>query len=67
MAAKKGGKPAPAKGGAEKKKKSGKPIHELYENGKAKNPTCPKCGPGTFLAAHKDRQSCGRCGYMEKK
>ncbi len=26
---------------------------------------CPKCGPGTFLAKHSDRQSCGRCGYTE--
>ena len=26
---------------------------------------CPKCGPGTFLAQHADRTSCGRCGYTE--
>ena len=26
---------------------------------------CPKCGPGTFLAQHADRVSCGRCGYTE--
>ncbi len=26
---------------------------------------CPKCGPGTFLARHADRVSCGRCGYTE--
>jgi len=30
-------------------------------------PTCPKCGPGTFMATHKDRVSCGRCGYTEFK
>jgi SSU ribosomal protein S27AE len=29
--------------------------------------TCPKCGPGTFLAEHKDRFSCGKCGYTEFK
>lgn len=29
--------------------------------------TCPKCGPGVFLAEHGDRYSCGACGYMEKK
>ncbi len=29
--------------------------------------TCPKCGPGTFLAEHGDRRSCGRCGYSESK
>ena len=28
---------------------------------------CPKCGPGVFLAEHKDRASCGHCGYTEKK
>jgi len=28
---------------------------------------CPKCGPGVFLAEHKDRFSCGRCGYTEFK
>lgn len=26
---------------------------------------CPKCGPGVFLADHKDRVSCGKCGYTE--
>ena len=30
-----------------------------------KTTTCPKCGPGVFLAKHKDRSSCGRCGYTE--
>lgn len=28
---------------------------------------CPKCGSGTFLAEHRDRRSCGHCGYMESK
>lgn len=27
---------------------------------------CPKCGPGVFLAQHKNRSHCGRCGFMEK-
>lgn len=27
---------------------------------------CPECGPGVFLAVHKDRKSCGRCGYTVK-
>lgn len=34
---------------------------------KRKSKFCPKCGPGVFLAEHKDRNSCGNCGYMEKK
>lgn len=29
------------------------------------NKTCPKCGPGTFMANHKDRTSCGKCHYSE--
>lgn len=28
---------------------------------------CPRCGPGVFLADHKDRFSCGSCGYTEFK
>ena len=27
--------------------------------------TCPRCGPGIFLAQHKDRVSCGKCKYTE--
>jgi len=28
---------------------------------------CPKCGPGVFMANHKDgRRACGKCGFMEK-
>ncbi len=32
-----------------------------------KRRNCPKCGPGVFLAEHKDRNSCGKCGYTEFK
>ena len=28
---------------------------------------CPKCGDGVFLGEHKDRLSCGNCGYTEFK
>ncbi|WP_456369385.1 30S ribosomal protein S27ae [Geoglobus sp.] len=28
---------------------------------------CPRCGEGVFLAEHKDRRTCGRCGYTEFK
>ena len=51
----------------EKKKKPATQVWKLYEGDKRKNKTCPKCGPGIFLAEHKDRRSCGKCGYMEKK
>ena len=29
--------------------------------------SCPKCGPGIFLAEHANRRSCGRCGYSESR
>ena len=32
-----------------------------------KRRNCPKCGPGVFLAEHKDRNACGKCGYTEFK
>lgn len=37
---------------------------EHYADGK-KDKTCPRCGPGTFLAIHKERVHCGKCGYTE--
>jgi len=51
----------------EKKKKPAIQVWKLYDGNKRKRKTCPKCGPGVFLAEHKDRLSCGKCGYMEKK
>lgn len=49
------------------KKKKASNVWHLYkiEDGKLviKNKVCPKCGNGVFLAEHKDRFSCGRCGY----
>jgi len=43
----------------------------LYDAGgetlKRTHLACPKCGPGTFLAEHSNRRSCGRCGYSESK
>lgn len=43
------------------KKKASKP--KGYKPGKH----CPRCGAGVRLAEHKDRRSCGKCGYFEKK
>jgi small subunit ribosomal protein S27Ae len=28
---------------------------------------CPRCGKGTILAEHKNRVTCGKCGYGEVK
>ena len=62
--------PPPKKAAAPTKKKSGSySIGKLYEKQGnklvAKNKTCPKCGPGMFMAMHKDRVYCGFCKYVE--
>ena len=52
---------------ADKKKKSYKSkIYEI-KDGKVtrKNKSCPKCGTGFYMAAHKDRATCGKCKYTE--
>ncbi|MBI0584138.1 MAG: 30S ribosomal protein S27ae [Methanomassiliicoccus sp.] len=66
---KKGGKPAAGKKGEEKKGTTSKKDHYSVEGGKLerKGRNCPKCGPGVFLAEHKDRNTCGKCGYTEFK
>ena len=60
---------AEAKGKPENKKEK-KLKSTLYEVSgdvlKRKNKFCAKCGPGVFLAVHKDRFACGKCGYTEK-
>ncbi len=42
-------------------------VHKMYkiEGGKVirQRKSCPRCGDGTFLANHKNREYCGRCGY----
>jgi small subunit ribosomal protein S27Ae len=57
---------------AKKQKKPKKPnqVWKLYEKKgeeiSRKNKNCPKCGAGVYMASHKDRTTCGKCGYMEK-
>jgi len=54
-----------------KQKKARKPtqVWKVYDvksgSLSRKTSACPKCGPGVFLAKHKDRVSCGKCGYTE--
>ncbi len=48
---------------ADEKKEKPKKTFKPYSPTKA----CPKCGSGVRLAEHKDRRSCGKCGYFEKK
>ncbi|MBI5051549.1 30S ribosomal protein S27ae [Candidatus Micrarchaeota archaeon] len=56
-------KPAPKKDEKKDVKKKTEKVTKPYKPGK----NCPKCGPGVRLAEHKDRRSCGKCGYFEKK
>ncbi len=49
------------------KKSDSMQVWKLYDKGTRKNKFCPKCGAGFFLAQHKDRVSCGKCGYAEMK
>lgn len=52
-----------------KKVKPSSKKYKMYEVAgstlKRKNKFCPKCGTGVFLAQHKDRLTCGKCGYTE--
>lgn len=56
---------------AKEKQKKSYSVTRLYEvKGtivERKNKTCPKCGQGYYLANHKNRLTCGKCGYMEAK
>jgi len=52
-----------------KKEKKAMQVGKLYQVSgdkiERKNKFCTKCGPGYFLAKHKDRETCGKCGYSE--
>lgn len=63
MADKKGGK------GDAKKESYSRIKHYRVEGSKVvrERQECPKCGPGYFLGMHKDRTSCGHCGYTQMK
>ena len=66
-----GGKAKPTKDVKSKSKKTESKIWEKYtisgDKVERKNKFCPKCGPGFFLANHKNRATCGKCGYVEFK
>jgi small subunit ribosomal protein S27Ae len=55
----------------EKKKKEERGVHALYKIEGEKvtrlRPTCERCGPGYFMANHKDRYTCGHCGFTRYK
>jgi small subunit ribosomal protein S27Ae len=55
----------------EKKHRKEKGVHALYkvEGDKVARlrPTCERCGTGYFMAEHKDRFTCGHCGFTRYK
>ena len=55
----------------EKKKKKEKGIHALYKVEGEKvtrlRPVCERCGTGYFMGEHKDRYTCGHCGFTRYK
>lgn len=59
------------KGKRERKKHPKHLKSTLYETVEGtvsrKRRSCPKCGPAVFMAEHKDRLTCGKCGYTEFK
>lgn len=59
-------KPAGKEKGKTKQKKS-----DFYDGAGEKlvrkKIACPKCGAGVFMAEHKDRQTCGKCGFTQWK
>ena len=61
----------PSAAPAKKKERPDIPIYKYYEvkSGKANRlrKECPRCGHGVFLAEHKDRLTCGKCGYTSYK
>ncbi len=63
--------PAPKSKSAPVKKKKSMQRWKIYtvsgDKMERKNKFCPKCGPESFLANHKDRLTCGKCKYVEFK
>jgi small subunit ribosomal protein S27Ae len=54
-----------------KKERPDTPIYKFYDvkGGKLTRlrKECPRCGRGVFLAEHRDRLTCGKCGYTSYK
>jgi small subunit ribosomal protein S27Ae len=63
--------PKPSAARKPKAKKKSTPIYKFYpvKSGAVTRlrKECPRCGRGVFLAEHKDRLTCGKCGYTSYK
>ena len=57
---------AAAKAGKKKKTSAKYKLYKISGNKlERKNRFCPKCGVSVFMAKHANRETCGKCGYME--
>jgi small subunit ribosomal protein S27Ae len=70
MGGREGGKKEAAKKGKKQragKKHSSPKIYKFYETKGSEihrnHKSCPRCGSGVFMAHHKNREYCGKCGY----
>ena len=53
-----------ARSGRKHESKSPKDFYDIQgETVTRKRKSCPRCGDGIWMAKHKDRQYCGKCGY----
>jgi len=54
---------------ADKKKDKDSQVYKFFKVGsnvvERMKRDCPRCGKGVFMAAHKDRHTCGKCGFTE--
>jgi len=47
-----------------KKPRKNRPVSKKWTKyGEKKGRICERCGPGVFMAQHKDRYHCGKCNY----
>jgi ubiquitin-small subunit ribosomal protein S27Ae len=63
--------PAKASAAPARKKRKESPVYKFYVTKADKverlRKECPRCGRGVFLGEHKDRLTCGKCGYTSFK
>jgi ubiquitin-small subunit ribosomal protein S27Ae len=56
---------------AKKKERVESPVYKFYkvkgDQVERLRKECPRCGKGVFLGEHKDRMTCGKCGYTSFK
>ena len=54
---------------ADKKDKKDSQVYKFYkidgDSIERIKRDCPRCGKGVFMATHKDRLTCGKCGFTE--